>query len=81
MSFRQKFNFTDLLVLYMRLEEKIPWALYLGSVCFIIFGIYLWQAEMNLIVTGSFYYISKSISAAIIWTGCLILVLTVTRAR
>ncbi len=80
MSIKQRFSFTDLIVHYVKLEEEIPWAFYLGSACFIFFGIFLWAAEMSLIA-GAFYYISKSMSAVLIGIGLLIFVLTATRAR
>ncbi len=81
MGIKQRLDFTDLLVRYMKLEEEIPWAFYLGSACLVLFGISLLQSEINLISSGIFYYISKSLSAAIVGVGLLIFVLTATRTR
>ncbi len=80
-SIKRNFTFTDIVLSYMKLEEKIPWVLYLLSICFIFFGVYLSQAEIILTLTGWVYYIFKLISLVLVGVGFLLFVLTATRAR
>ncbi len=81
MGFKQQFSFTGLIVRYVKFEEDIPWAVYLVSICFIFFGIYLSQTEINQIITQEFYAIIKLLYLAIIGIGFLIFALAATRRR